>query len=115
MIKPLEAGHLHQKVTVEKAVETTATDGQKLRATWSDLIPCRFASVVTVSGGEKFWSGLQVQVETRLLVRMWSDEHSRQITNNMRIVWQGKKYGITRVYDPDNRRRELAIECKDQQ
>lgn len=114
MLKPLEAGQLHQKVVVESPTETADSNGQKLR-TWSELIPSRFASVVAVSGGEKFWSGLQVQVESRLLVRLWSDDDSRQVTTNMRIVWQGRKYGITRVYDPDNRRRELAIECRDQQ
>jgi SPP1 family predicted phage head-tail adaptor len=113
MLKQLSAGQLHQKISVERSVETRNEDGQVVR-TWSELICDRTASVMPVGGTERFWSGLQVQAESRFLVRLWFDSISEQITETMRIVWNGRRYGITRVYDPDNRRREIAIECKDQ-
>jgi len=114
MFKPLCAGDLHQKLCVERPTDSFAADGQKIR-TWNEALCHRYASVTHVSGGERWWSGLQVQDRAVLLVRLWSDAQSREITTNMRIVWKGRTYGITRVYDPDNRQRELAIECRDQQ
>lgn len=114
MLKPLSAGQMHQKVSVERCVESRNDDGQVVR-TWNELLCQRSACVMPVGGTERFWSGIQVQTESRILVRLWFDSGSEQITETMRVVWSGRRYGITRVYDPENRRRELAIECRDQQ
>lgn len=114
MLKPLAAGQMHQKISVERCLENRNADGQVIR-TWIELVPSRLACVMPVGGTERFWSGLQVQTESRILIRLWFDSLSEQITETMRVVWGGKRFGITRVYDPENRRRELAIECRDQQ
>lgn len=114
MFKSLQSGELHQKITIQQPVETTNPDGQVVR-TWNPYEMNRSASVMPVSGGERLWSGLQIQADSQYIVRMWNDSATRGIDSTMRVMWNGTRLGITRAYDPDNRRREIVLECREQQ
>ena len=112
-MKLLSAGDLNQILDIDTITRSTSTDGQSQISNTPFIIQ-RKACVVPTGGGEVLFRNIQLQTETRLLVRLWYDSQTRQISPNMTVVFAGRRYGILRAYDPFVTQREIWIECVEQ-
>jgi SPP1 family predicted phage head-tail adaptor len=106
----IRAGSLRHRITIQEATLTQDAHGQPI-ASWGTLAGGRNlpARVDSVEGGERI-RGRQVAAEATTL---FTTRYLRGITPQMRVTYQGRTLPIVRVSDPDGKRLELRIECKE--
>lgn len=78
---------------------------------WTALHENVPAEVMEVAGGETIRGGVQVQATTTHVIRC---RYRSDISEEIKVTWQGRTLGITHVRDFDGRSRELWIECEEE-
>lgn len=104
----MRAGKLRARVTIEQPDGEVGAYNQSSRVfvAWKKNVPVEIAGV---SGGESF-RGVKVDATTTHIVHMrWIDG----LTTEMRFDWDGRKLNILSILEPDVRRRELNVMCKE--
>ena len=107
----MRAGILRHRVAIE-AYDATVDDwGQPVEA-WAPVVTDLPAEVRDVRGRE-FWSGTQApagDVTTRVRIRHRDDV---ALVRQMRVVHDGRVLPVEAVLDPDGRRTELHLMCRE--
>jgi SPP1 family predicted phage head-tail adaptor len=103
----LAAGRLRERITIQSATTTQAASGQPIR-TWSAIATSVPAEVLAVNGGETV-RGRQVSANAKYVVTV---RYRSDVTEQMRLVWNGQALNIVWLGDPYGDRRELRIECQ---
>jgi len=104
----MQAGKLRHRVTIQQKSVTQNSYGEEI-VTWAELATV-WASVEDLSGRE-FYEARQVpaaEVTTRVRIRYRSD-----VEPTMRIVHGGRTLEIVFVLDPEGRRRETVLMCRE--
>lgn len=107
-MKPVRAGKLRHRITIEQLVTSLDSDGATVEdwvAVFSRPIP---AEVVASSGREFIAaSATQSKISTRMKIRF-----RPEIAPNMRALHRTEVYNIEAVLpDPDSRMRYLTLMC----
>lgn len=84
----LEAGDLDRRITIQQATSVADAFGEPIE-TWSDLATV-WAEVVPL-GGREFFEARQVNAEQTARFRI---RYRADITREMRVLYDGKTYGI---------------------
>ncbi len=103
----MRAGRLRHRVTIQKVTRTNAADGSPVD-TWSALDTVS-AEVKTVSGTER-WANERTMQEYDIAVRI---RHRADIGAGMRLLYGARVFDIKAPLDPDERRRELVLLCRE--
>ena len=103
----MEIGELRHRVTIEEASLTRDDFGGQVE-TWSEVVTC-WAAVEPLQGRE-FLEGRreEAEVSTRIRIR-----YRAGILPGMRVTWGDHVYDIDSVIEPDSRRRELVLMCRE--
>lgn len=103
----MRAGQLRHRVTIQAQTTTQDEYGQPVQ-TWSDVATV-WASVEDLSGRE-FFAAQQIaaEVTTRVTIR-----YRAGIEPDMRVIAGGRTLDIRSVQDPDGRRRQLVLMCRE--
>jgi SPP1 family predicted phage head-tail adaptor len=103
----MQAGKLRHRVTIEEATLTRDGFGGQVE-TWAEWITC-WASVEPLQGRE-FLEGRREEagVDTRIRIRYRSG-----VLPGMRVTWGDHTYDIESVIEPESRRRELVLMCRE--
>ncbi len=107
----MRAGILRHRVSIEAYDAAVDEWGQPVEA-WATVVTDLPAEVRDVRGRE-FWSGTQTpagEVTTRVRIRYRDDV---VFARQMRVVHQGRVLPVEAVLDPDGRRTELHLMCKE--
>lgn len=102
----MKAGHLDQRVTIERLVETVDKYGDST-SEWVTLATV-WAAVEPLVGRE-FIAALQVQASVTTRIRM---RYRPGVTPADRVTHEGHTYGIESVIDVRSQRRELVLMCR---
>lgn len=105
-MKPIEAGKLRHRGTIQQKTETPDSYGELIE-TWTTLATV-WCSVEPISGRE-FFAAQQVQAEVSARIRI---RYRPGITPLMRIKVHNTTYEIVSVIDFEYRHRELQLMCK---
>lgn len=102
----MTAGQLRERVTIQQAVETpdggggSSIDWQDVATVWAEVRP--------LSGRERLQAQqLESAVNYRIRIRFRSD-----ITAGMRLVWRDQVMNIRAVYNEDQKRAYLTLDCE---
>lgn len=102
-----------ERVTVYEQTEGTSanTDGQ-IPETEREICR-RWAKIVTLRASERFLAN-QTQGDVSHVVRLRYDSFTKTITCKMwlKIEASGERLNVEASYDPDRRRREIQLDCK---
>ena len=104
----IQSGKLRQSVTIEQpdGAEDAFGGPTNTFEAWKKNVR---VGIVSVSGGEAF-RGLKVDATTTHAVTMrWIDG----LTTAMRFNWGGRLLNILQILEPDGRRREFNVTCKE--
>lgn len=103
--RPLEAGRLDQRVTVQRRAAGVDAAGQPSGAwetvfdTWAAAEPLR---------GREFFAAAQIQAETTIRFRIrWRDG----VQPSDRVVWRSQAHEILSVIDPSGAAEQLELMC----
>lgn len=97
----MQLGDLDRRIRIEQCTYTTDSVGQRI-AVWSTLITV-WAMVVYESGNEKYEASQKVAERiVKFIVRY------RALNETMRVVYDGRVYGILAIEDIE-RKRFLAL------
>ena len=102
----MNPGHLDQRVTIERLVETVDRYGDSTNE-WTAQATV-WAAVEPLVGRE-FMAALQVQSDVSTRVRM---RYRPGVTAADRLVHEGRVYAIESVVDVRSARRELVLMCR---
>lgn len=103
----MRAGQLRDRVTLQEVTETRDSFGAVVEA-WSDVATV-WAEVADLSGREYFDAQqTNAELKTRIRIRYRSG-----VVPKMRAVFGSRVFDIESVIDPDSRRRELHLMCKE--
>jgi SPP1 family predicted phage head-tail adaptor len=104
------AGKKRERVAVYSNTPTVNSDGERIESEVKLFEP--WVEIQPVSGIERF-TARQTQSNVTHIVRMRSDSYSRTITPRFWIIMSdgATRLNIVRVFDRDQRRRELELEC----
>jgi len=107
MTKPVRAGRLRHRVTIEDQISGQDSDGAQTLE-WLPVASGVPAEIVDLSGRELFAAqAVQSKTTTRIKVRYWAD-----LLPRMRIVHRGTIYNIEGIVaDPDSRIRYMTLQC----
>lgn len=110
----MQAGRLRQRVTIQHATTIQDAYGEPIE-TWVNIPtnPNVWASVLGRASGERFISGgeqLQAEITNTVRIRYRSD-----LSVQMRIVWGSRHLLIENVIDPNGKRADLVLMCKEVQ
>ena len=102
----LNAGRLRHRIDI-----VTQTGVQDSTGGWSladtQVFASVWATVEALSGDEQFVAGTQVsKVSHRVVLRYLAG-----VTSAMQVRWQGRKFQITDVLNPDGRTKMLALDA----
>lgn len=106
----MQSGRLRQRITIQTHTESRDALGASIW-TWSTLAKV-WAEVRMPYGSERFVSAADVevaQVTHRVKIRYRDD-----VSPLNRIVWRSRVLDIESAVDPDGRRRELVMMCREQ-
>ncbi len=105
----MRAGDLRELVTIQRATATTNSYGEPITS-WSTLATV-WCSVRMLSGREALNAGAnQVQAAANVDVRIY---YRSDVTAKMRALLVSRVLDIETVDDPDGRRRELRLMCRE--
>lgn len=103
----MRAGDLHHRVTIQQPVESQNSYGEPI-ATWQDVATV-WAAIEPLQGRERFDAQQVVaQVDTRIRIR-----YRPGITPKMRVLFGTRVFDIQAVVEPETRRRELQLLCRE--
>lgn len=102
------AGYYRHLVEIQQKTVIRDPDTGELIEDWAPYAKV-WAAVEDLSGRE-FWAAQQVQSEVSTRVRI---RYLPGVNPTMRVVHAGRHLEITAVLDPDGRRRELQLLCKE--
>lgn len=98
---------LTNRVTIQQATETRATDGGVLQ-TWGTWRTC-YASVEPLTGREWYQAeSRQATITTRIWVP-WIDANG--VTAKMRVLWGTRIFKIESVINPRERNEWIELMC----
>lgn len=103
-------GDMRHRITIQQRTETRDALGASV-FTWSTLATV-WAEVGGAFGSERFTSGVDqevAQVTHRIRVRYRDD-----VTPLNRVLYGSKVLDIETAIDPDGRRRELVMMCREE-
>ena len=102
----MQAGKLDQRVTLERFTTTHDDWGSPIEA-WAPLATV-WAAVEPLNGRE-YIAAMQAQAETTARIRM---RYRPGITQQDRVIHEGKTYGIEAVLDVRSQGKALVLMCK---
>ena len=102
----MKAGHLDQRVTIERLVETVDKYGDST-SEWVTLATV-WAAVEPLVGRE-FMAALQVQASVSTRIRM---RYRPGVLATDRVIHEGRAYSVTSVIDVRSGGRELQLFCR---
>lgn len=106
----MRAGILRHRVTIEAKTHVTDDWGEP-HEEWSALVANLPAEVRDIRGREYWHSGQPAPVgEVTIRVRI---RYRGDLDRQIRVVHAGRVYAVEAVLDPDGRRTELHIMCKE--
>jgi SPP1 family predicted phage head-tail adaptor len=99
-----KAARMRYRVDIQHPIETLDVGGEPL-VTWQNFAS-REPAEYTPTGGIEFMRGRQLEANTKAVFRIrYRDGYSTQ----MRVVFQGKNFGITYVNPVDGMRRFIEL------
>jgi len=104
----MRAGTLRHRIQIQQKTVTQNTYGEEIVA-WAELTTV-WGSVEDLSGRE-FYEARQVpaaEVTTRVCIRYRSD-----VEPTMRVIHGGRTLEIVSVLDPEGRKRETILMCRE--
>lgn len=107
----MRAGLIRRRVTVQRYTATQNSLGEEVEI-WSNLFSA-WAAVAAVTASERFASGSQQELATvthRVTMR-WRDDYTAGPKD--RVAYDGKYFDIESAVDPDGRRRETVMLCRE--
>lgn len=110
----MRAGTLRERVTIQSFTVIQDEYGEPIE-TWANLatVPTVWANVASRAAGERFISGAeQVQSQITHTVRI---RYRDDVTVQMRLVWGVSLLQIENVIDPNGRKSDLVLMCKEVQ
>lgn len=110
----MRAGTLRERVTIQSFTVMQDEYGEPIE-TWANLAtnPIVWANVASRAAGERFISGaeqVQSQISHTVRIRYRSD-----VTVQMRLVWGVSLLQIENVIDPNGRKSDLVLMCREVQ
>jgi SPP1 family predicted phage head-tail adaptor len=107
-------GERRDRVTLQSATVSQDAHGEPI-PTWGNLAtnPTVWASVQSKAAGERFISGgeqVQAAITHTVVLRYRTD-----VTVQMRVIFGSRTLYIENVIDPDGRRRDLVLMCREVQ
>ena len=112
MAKRTHTGEYNRRVDIYQQAASTApsTDGQVPET--PEIITRRWAKRRAMRGQEKF-GDKQIEADVTYLVWMRYDNWTKTITPKMWLKFNdGVRLNILRAFDPDDRHREILMECR---
>jgi SPP1 family predicted phage head-tail adaptor len=103
----MQAGKLNTRLTLQHATLTRDEMGGEIE-TWVDVVIVWASKAHQTS--REFFAAQKINAETTDLFVI---RYREGITTKMRAVCYGKTYDIIGAPDPDGRRRELHLLCKE--
>jgi len=104
----MQAGRLRHRITIQADEGDEDAAGQVI-ADWQDWLEDEPAEVIETGGAERLY-GHMIDATATHLVRV---RYRSGYTAEQRIVWDGRHLYPVNVRDPDGRRRELWITCRE--
>ena len=105
--RQITPARLRQRVTLQTKTATRSASGAEV-PTWTDTVTV-WASVEDLNGRE-FWGSRKVNAEATAIITI---RHRLSVVTTMRAVFGSRTFDILTAYDPDNKRRELHMECRE--
>jgi len=104
----MRSGELRHRVVIQQATTTHDEYNQPIQ-TWQDFVTV-WAKVEDLSGREYFAAQEResAEVKTRVTIRYRTD-----VQPNMRVVSGSRTFEIVSVIEPDGRKRELQLMCRE--
>ena len=103
------AGKYNKHVQIWRSTShTTNTDGQRVPVEteytkrWMGFRPTK---------GEQKVIGQQIRSDVTHVFRMRSDRYTREIRPEYWLTFEGRRFDIKWIFDPDEREMELQAEC----
>ena len=107
----MQAGRLREQVAIQQESVTRDEYGAEVIA-WVGVATV-WASILPKASGERFLSGAaQLQAEITHTVRI---RYRSGITAKMRLLWGSRYLEVETITDPDGRKRELVLMCREVQ
>lgn len=104
----MKRGQFRTRITVQESTLAADASGQ-LVASWSTYCE-RWAKVIAAAGQEQFQRP-QLRAEVAWRMEVKSDDTTRAIRPEMRIVWGDRTAHVAQAVDPDGRRQVVVIEA----
>ena len=103
----MQGGRLRHRVALQSATTAKNAVGEDTR-TWATFATV-WAAVEVVGGSEyQAQEALHASLTHRVRLRYRDD-----VTREQRVVWRSRELEIESVEDPDDRRRELHLLCRE--
>lgn len=103
----MQIGRLRHRVALQTVSEARSSTGA-VTETWNTTATV-WAEVVDLAGRE-FWDARQVNAELTARIRI---RYRSGIVPKMRAVFGARTFDIQSVIDPEGRRRELVLMCRE--
>lgn len=107
----LAAGELNKRVSIELPTLTENDYGEMVETGYT-VVGKRWAAIKPMTGQE-YQLAQQTQANITHIVEMRSDCLTRTLTPLHRLRHQGRLLNITRVFDVDEARKKVTLECKE--
>lgn len=110
----MRAGSMHEQITWQSATVSQDSHGQPIE-TWGSVPSDAtvWADIQSAGAGERFISGAeqrQSEITHKVRIRYRTD-----LTVQMRGLWGSRYLYIENVLDPDGRKAELLVMCREVQ
>ena len=103
----LSSNQLRAEITLQTNTTSKATDGSET-ASWADTYTVRASK--EHQNSRKFWAATKVNTETTdLFVIRYRDS----VTAQMRVKYGTRYYDILGAPDPDGKKREIHLLCRE--
>jgi len=104
----MKAGKLRRRVTLQSVATSSNGVGGKTSAA-PTTVATVWASVEPLSGGELLRAQqMQSNLSHRVTIR-----HRSGVTPRMRVAYQGRRFEIAAVIDPEERHERLVLLCSE--
>jgi SPP1 family predicted phage head-tail adaptor len=103
----MPAGRYKQRITIQDPARLKNSTGE-VESVWTEH-SSRWAEVRELSGSERYIDPVVMETASHQ-VKM---RYEPGITQDMRILYDGKTLDIRSIIDPDERKRELVLICRE--
>ncbi len=103
----MRAGQLRHRVTIQQKSVTQNGYGEEV-ITWQDVATV-WAAIEPLQGRE-YLEGKQVQAEVTTRIRI---RYRSGIQPEMRVTWGSHAYDVQAVIEPESRKKELVLMCRE--